>query len=119
MLTKEGRRKRRHLRIRKDVFGTSERPRLVIHRSLKHLYVQVVNDEAQKTLYAFSTNSKPFREKVKKGGTVAAATDLGDWIAREAKEKGIAKVVFDRAGYLYHGRVKALAEACRKGGLDF
>lgn len=119
MLTSEDKRKRRHWRIRKVVFGTSQRPRLSVYRSLKHLYVQVIDDETQKTLFSFSTNTKPFREKVSKGGTVSAASQLGEWVAKEAKAKGVTAVVFDRGGYLYHGRIKALAEACRKGGLLF
>ena len=119
MLIAEERRKKRHWRIRQVVFGTAKRPRLAVHRSLKHLYVQLIDDEAQKTFCSFSTNTKPFREKAPKGGTVSAAIQLGEWVAKEAKTKGITQVVFDRAGYLYHGRIKALAEACRKGGLHF
>ena len=119
MLTKEEQRKGRHARVRRFVVGTSDRPRLSIRRSLKHLHVQLIDDMAQKTLVSFSTLDKVFRKDHSKGGTVEAATRLGELAAKEATTKGIAKVVFDRSGYLYHGRVKALAEACRKGGLQF
>ena len=119
MLTKEEQRKGRHKRVRRVVIGTGERPRLSVRRSLKHLHVQLIDDTAQKTLFSFSTLDKVFRKDHPKGGTVEAATRLGELAAKEATTKGIAKVVFDRSGYLYHGRVKALAEACRKGGLQF
>ena len=119
MLTKEEQRKGRHLRVRRVVFGSKERPRLSVHRSLKHLHLQLIDDAAQKTLLSFSTLDKLFREKHPKGGTVEAATRLGEFLAKEASAKGITKVVFDRGGYLYHGRIKAVAEACRKGGLQF
>ena len=119
MLTKEAKLKRRHVRLRKAVFGTKEKPRLCVHRSLKHLQVQLVDDMAKMTLFGFSTNDKGFRQKQPKGGTVVAATQLGEWVAQEAKSKGVHQVVFDRGGYPYHGRIKALAEACRKGGLAF
>ena len=119
MLAKEAKLKGRHARIRRVVIGTKERPRLSVHRSLKQLYVQLIDDMAQKTLCGFSTNDKPLREKNPKGGTVAAAIQLGEWAAKGALALGITQVVFDRGGYPYHGRVKALAEACRKGGLVF
>ena len=117
--SKKLRTNKRHVRIRKKLFGTQEKPRLAVYKSNKHIYVQLIDDEAQKTFCSFSTNTKPFREKAPKGGTVSAAIQLGEWVAKEAKTKGITQVVFDRAGYLYHGRIKALAEACRKGGLHF
>jgi len=119
MRSSEAKRQRRHWKIRKRVFGTNQRPRLAIHRTLKHLYVQLIDDDAQKTLCAFSTNHKEFRGKHPKGGNVASAVELGEWLAKEAKAKGVEQVVFDRAGYLYHGRVKALAEAAREKGLQF
>jgi len=109
----------RHRRIRKKSVGTSERPRLCIHRSLKNLTVQIVNDANQKVLMGMSTLSKTIREQQKNGGNVNAATVLGEALAAKAKDQGITKVCFDRGGYLYHGRIKAFAEAARKGGLEF
>ncbi|MDD5174050.1 MAG: 50S ribosomal protein L18 [Candidatus Omnitrophota bacterium] len=113
-------REKRHRRIRKKIVGTIERPRLSICRSTGHLYVQLIDDTAGKTLVSFSTLSADLKDKIKKdAGNVKGAVILGSAIAEECKKKGITKVVFDRAGYLYHGRVKALAEAARKGGLSF
>lgn len=110
---------RRHLRIRKKVSGTQDRPRLSIYRSYKNIFVQLVNDQTHSTLLFASTLDKDFKEKLKYGGNVKAAEMLGDTIAKKAKENKIEKIVFDRGGYLYHGRIKALAEALRKGGLIF
>ena len=113
-------REKRHKRIRKKIVGTIERPRLSIRRSTRHLYAQVIDDTAGKTIVSFSTLSVDLRDKIKKdAGNVKGAVILGSAIARKCKEEGITKVVFDRAGYLYHGRVKALAEAARKEGLNF
>jgi large subunit ribosomal protein L18 len=110
----------RHRRIRTVVRGTVGRPRLVVFRSLGHVYAQVVDDERGATLTAASSLSKELRGEPKKaGGNIAAAKAVGELIARRAKEKGIQAVVFDRAGYKYHGRVKALAEAARAAGLQF
>jgi large subunit ribosomal protein L18 len=109
----------RHRRIRQVVRGTTGRPRLVVFRSLGHVYAQVVDDERGATLTAASSLSKELRGQSKSGGNIAAAKAVGDLIARRAKEKGIEAVVFDRAGYKYHGRVKALAEAARAAGLKF
>ncbi|QUL97688.1 MAG: 50S ribosomal protein L18 [Candidatus Fermentithermobacillus carboniphilus] len=117
--TKEEKRKRRHLRVRKKVIGTPERPRLCVFRSLKHIYAQIIDDMSQKTLVSASTLEPSFRETGKSGGNVEAASIVGKIIAKRALEKGIKKVVFDRGGYLYHGRVKALADGAREGGLDF
>ena len=103
-----------HDRIRKKLQGSAERPRLNVYRSLNHIYVQVIDDLHGKTLVSAST-----AEAKKKGGNVAAAKELGKAIAERAKAKGITKVVFDRGGYIYHGRVKALADAAREGGLQF
>ena len=106
--------KRRHRRVRKKVSGTPERPRLCVFRSNNHIYAQVIDDVAQHTLAAasdFNTSSR--------GSTCEVSTEVGKLIAQRAKEKGVAKVVFDRGGNLYHGRVKALAEAAREAGLDF
>ncbi len=110
---------RRARRVRKTVNGTPERPRLSVHRTLSHLYAQVIDDLASRTLVAASTNEKEFRAKLKYGGNVKAATAIGQLIAERAKAKGIAKVVFDRGGFQFHGRVKAVAEAARKAGLQF
>ena len=112
-------RTRRHLRIRREVVGTAERPRLSVYRSLKHIYCQIINDIEGKTLVAASTQSPDLRTQIKYGGNVAAAEIVGKKIAEEAKNKGIAKVVFDKGGYKYHGRIKALAEAARKYKLSF
>jgi large subunit ribosomal protein L18 len=114
----EGRDKR-HKRIRKRISGTTTAPRLCVYRSLNNLYVQLVDDVKGHTLLSVSTNDPDFRAKVDKRGNVKAAETLGGVLAVKAKQKGISKVVFDRAGYQYHGRVKALAEAARKGGLAF
>ena len=118
-LSVEGRIKR-HKRIRKKIIGTKERPRLSIRRSINHLYAQVIDDTEGKTLVSLSTLSPDLKESLKKGaGSVKGANVLGTAIAEKCKKEGITKVVFDRAGYLYHGRVKALADAARKGGLSF
>lgn len=112
-------RNRRHLRIRKKVVGTAERPRLSVYRSLKHMYCQIINDIEGRTLVAASTQSPDIQSQIKYGGNVVAAEIVGKKIAEEAKNKGITKVVFDKGGYKYHGRIKALAEAARKHNLDF
>jgi large subunit ribosomal protein L18 len=109
-------RRRVHERIRHKVRGTAERPRLAVFRSLKHIYVQVIDDTAGRTLAAASSNEK---DGAAGGGNVAGAKAIGKLIAGRAKEQGIRKVVFDRGGYIYHGRVKALAEAAREAGLEF
>ncbi len=111
---------RRHRRIRKAIQGTKDRPRLAVRRSINHLYAQVIDDALGKTLVQISTLSADLKDSIKKsGGNVKGATLLGAAIAEKCKKAGITKVVFDRAGYLYHGRVKALADAARKGGLSF
>ncbi len=115
----EGREKR-HRRIRRKIVGTKERPRLSVRRSINHLYTQIVDDAAGKTIVQLSTVSKDMKDKISKsGGNVKGAALLGTALAEKCKKEGITKVVFDRAGYLYHGRVKALADAARKGGLSF
>ena len=108
-------RQRVHVRIRRRLGGTAERPRLSIYRSLNHIYAQVIDDAQGVTLVSASTHAA----KSKTGGNVAAAKEIGKLIAERAKEKGIKQVVFDRGGYLYHGRVKALADAAREAGLEF
>jgi len=117
-------RKRVHVRIREKLAGTSERPRLNVYRSLNHIYVQLIDDMAGKTIVSASTNEKAETKGVKgkgkrTGGNVASAKALGKMIAERAKSKGVSSVVFDRGGYIYHGRVKALADAAREAGLKF
>ena len=106
-----------HRRIRKKVTGTPERPRLCVFRSLKHIYAQIIDDVHGRTLAAASSAAKS--SGLSGGGNVASAREVGRLIAERAKEKGIRRVVFDRGGYLYHGRVKALADAAREAGLEF
>jgi large subunit ribosomal protein L18 len=108
-------RKRIHTRIREKLSGTAERPRLNVFRSLNHIYAQVIDDQKGETIASAST----LAIKAKTGGNVAAAKEVGKTIAERAKEKGVKKVVFDRGGFLYHGRIKALADAAREGGLEF
>ncbi|MGH7316672.1 MAG: 50S ribosomal protein L18 [Candidatus Rokuibacteriota bacterium] len=112
-------RKIRHLRIRRQVIGTPERPRLAVFRSLNHIYAQVVDDSSGRTLAAVDSRAPEFRQKAKAGGNVAAARIVGELLAQRLKARGISRVVFDRGGYQYHGRVKALAEAARAAGLAF
>src|SRR5882672_10935613 len=116
---KEHKRIFRHQRIRKGVAGVAERPRLCLHRSLKNLQAQIIDDASGKIILGKSTLAKDVRSKLKSGGNVNAATILGQSLAAEAVKKGITKVCFDRGGYLYHGRIKAFAEAARKAGLEF
>ena len=116
---REQQRQTRHRRIRMQVRGTAERPRLVVFRSLNHIYAQVVDDTSGRTLVSVDSRSPDFRGKSKSGGNVAAAKIVGELVAQKAKQSGIGQVVFDRGGYQYHGRVKALAEAARAGGLAF
>lgn len=108
---------KRHLRVRKKITGTTERPRLNIFRSSKHMYAQIIDDTNGVTLASASTKEKT--SGVENGGNIEAAKAIGALIAQRAKEKGIDKVVFDRSGYLYHGRVQALADAAREAGLEF
>lgn len=117
--TKEEKRQRRHLRVRKRVVGTAERPRLCVFRSEKHIYAQVIDDTLRRTLVSASSVEPWFEEMKTSGGNVKGAAQVGKVLAERAVEKGLKKVVFDRGGYLYHGRIKALAEAAREGGLDF
>ncbi|MBD3336513.1 MAG: 50S ribosomal protein L18 [Candidatus Eisenbacteria bacterium] len=112
-------RKRRHYRIRKRLRGTSERPRLCVTRSLKHIYVQVVDDDRGQVLFGCSTLTPAIREKVQSMKRAEACAEVGRHIARMASEKGFENATFDRGGYRYHGRVKALAEGAREGGLKF
>ena len=111
-------RKRVHTRIREKLAGTAERPRLNVYRSLNHIYTQLIDDAAGVTIASASTLAKKPDAK-KASGNVAAAVEVGRLIAERAQAKGIKKVVFDRGGYLYHGRIKALADAAREAGLEF
>lgn len=112
-------RRKRHLRVRKKVMGTPERPRLSVYRSLKHMYAQIIDDTRGHTLVSASTLDPELRGKLSYTGNVESAREVGRVLAARAKEAGIEKVVFDRGGNLYHGRVAALAEGAREGGLDF
>ncbi len=107
---------RKHIRVRKKIRGTTERPRLCVFRSLKHIYAQIIDDDKGVTLAAASTQDKSFSGY---GGNVDAAKKVGLSIAAAAKKAGVTGVVFDRGGYIYHGRVKAVAEGAREGGLQF
>lgn len=109
----------RHLRVRKKVYGTAERPRLNVFRSEKHIYAQLINDDLGVTLVAASTIDKELKGEVKIGSNKEAAKAVGELIGKKAVEQGIKDVVFDRGGYIYHGRVKELAEAAREAGLNF
>jgi large subunit ribosomal protein L18 len=117
--TKEEIRQRLHERIRKKIRGTQARPRLAVHRSGAHIYAQVIDDDAGTTLVAASSRDKDVKGKLKSGGNVAAAKEVGGLVASRAKQKGIELVVFDRGGFQYHGRIKALADAAREAGLKF
>jgi len=122
MIVKEDRnqrRKIRHARIRKKVFGTAERPRLSVFRSLKHIYAQLIDDERGHTLAAASTLDPEIRDQLKGLRKTDQSRIVGQLLARRARAKGIVRVVFDRGGYKYHGRVRALAEGARSEGLEF
>ena len=119
MKTKEDIRHRIHSRIRKKVAGTTQRPRLAVFRSQSHIYAQVIDDDQGRTLVAASSLDKDLKSQNKRGANIAAAKAVGNLIATRAKEKGIEAVVFDRGGFQYHGRIKALADAAREGGLKF
>jgi large subunit ribosomal protein L18 len=109
----------RHRRVRKKIQGNVERPRLNVYRSLNHIYVQVIDDTSGQTLVAASTLDAELKEKLKSGGNKEAAKAVGELAARKCLDKGIDNVVFDRGGYLYHGRIKALADGAREAGLKF
>lgn len=122
MFTKPDRkaiRAKRRRRVRNKILGTAERPRLNVFRSLNNMYAQLINDENGTTLVAASTLSPELKGKLENGCNIEAAKAVGNLIGKAALEKGIKEVVFDRAGYLYHGRVKALADGAREAGLDF
>lgn len=110
---------KRHMRIRKSITGTADRPRLCVFRSSKHIYAQLIDDVAGVTVEQASTVDAELKDKVSNGGNVESARLVGELIAKRAGAKNISKVVFDRGGYLYHGRIQALADAAREAGLDF
>jgi large subunit ribosomal protein L18 len=118
-LSREAHRRRIHVRMRRKIAGTPERPRLCVHRSSKHIRAQVIDDQTNRTIVSASSLDKEVRAGLKGGGNVAASKVVGKAIADRARAQGIEKVVFDRGGYQYHGRVQALAEAAREAGLNF
>jgi large subunit ribosomal protein L18 len=118
-LSRDQHRQRVHQRVRMRVEGTAERPRLAIYRSLDHIYAQVIDDRSGRTLVSASSIDGESKKNLKGGGNVAAAKVIGKLVAERAKAAGLSKVVFDRGGYKYHGRVKALADAAREAGLQF
>lgn len=118
-LSRAAHRQRIHVRMRKSLAGSSERPRLCVHRTTRHIRAQVIDDLTGRTIVAASSLDKEVREVIKGGGNVAASKVVGKIIAQRAKAKGIEKVVFDRGGYQYHGRVQALADSAREAGLQF
>ena len=122
MINKESRnviRQKKHLKIRNRFSGTAERPRLAVYRSNKHIYAQIIDDDAQNTLVSAGTVEKEIQDAVEHTDDIAAAEKVGEVIAKRAAEKGIKEVVFDRGGYIYMGKVAALADAARKAGLEF
>jgi large subunit ribosomal protein L18 len=119
MKTKEDIRARIHRRIRKKISGTPERPRLAVFRSQAHIYAQVIDDGTGRTVCSASSLDETLKKDTKRGANVAAAKAVGSLIATRAREKGVEAVVFDRGGFQYHGRIKALADAAREGGLKF
>ena len=122
MVSKESRQKvrvKKHMRIRNRISGTAERPRLAVYRSNNHMYAQIIDDVAGSTLVAACTHEKEVKEQLEKTNNVDAAAYLGTVIGKRAMEKGIETVVFDRGGYLYHGKIAALADAAREAGLKF
>jgi large subunit ribosomal protein L18 len=115
---KEITREKRHRRILLRMTGTQARPRLLIKRSLKNISAQLIDDNQNKTIFSLSTSAKEFKGKFASAGNIKAAVFLAEAFAKRAKEKGISKIIFDRAGYLYHGRIKAFADGLRKGGME-
>ena len=119
MLSKAEQRKKRHIRIKKKVSGNAEKPRLCVFRSYSHMYAQIIDDQKGHTLVSASSLNGEFKDYKGHRGNALAAQKVGESIGKKALEQGIKKVIFDRAGYPYHGRVKALADAARKAGLEF
>jgi large subunit ribosomal protein L18 len=118
-MSRSDHRRQIHRRVRRRVSGNEVRPRLSVFRSLKHIYAQVIDDRDGRTLVSASSRDKQVRQQVTYGGNLAAARAVGTALGERAKQAGLVKVAFDRGGYKYHGRVKALAEAARKAGLEF
>ena len=118
-LSREAHRRRIHVRMRKTLAGTPERPRLCVHRSSKHIRAQVIDDQTGRTIVSASSLDAEVKAQIKGGGNIAASKVVGKVVAERAKAKGVDKVVFDRGGYQYHGRVQAVAEAAREAGLNF
>ncbi|HXA56565.1 MAG TPA: 50S ribosomal protein L18 [Candidatus Acidoferrum sp.] len=118
-LSREAHRRRIHVRMRKKIMGTTERPRLCVHRTTRHIRAQVIDDLTGNTIVAASSLDKEVRGIIKGGGNIAASKVVGKVVAERARAKGIEKVVFDRGGYQYHGRVQALADSAREAGLKF
>lgn len=116
---KKALRNKRRTKIRKNLRGTAERPRMVVTKSEKHIYVQIINDVEGKTLASASTLDKELRNELDKTWTMDSAKKVGELVGKRAKENGISKIAFDRAGYKYHGRIKALADSARESGLEF
>ncbi len=116
---KETARKIRHRRIRKKVLGTAERPRFAVFRSSNHIYAQIINDDAGHTIISASTMDKEFASREGHRGNKDTAKRVGEFLAKKALDKGVKKVVFDRGGFLYHGRIRSLADGAREGGLEF
>ena len=116
---KEVQRLSRHKRVRKKIIGTTERPRVCVHRSLKNFSAQLIDDAQGKVLFGLTTLNKDLKSQIKNGGNVESAAKLGKEFAKKAQAKGVKKVCFDRGGYIYHGRVKAFAEAARQAGMEF
>jgi large subunit ribosomal protein L18 len=112
-------RRKKHKRVRKTVFGTADRPRFAVFRSLNHIYAQLINDELGVTLAAASTLDADFKASGESGGNIAGAQKVGELFAERALEKGVKQVVFDRGGNIYHGRIAALAQSAREAGLEF
>jgi large subunit ribosomal protein L18 len=122
MITKTDKNKarlKRHLRVRKKIQGTATRPRLNVFRSGKHMYAQIIDDVAGVTIASASTVDKELSGDIQNGASVESARKVGELVAKRAKDKGVSNIVFDRSGYLYHGRIAALAEAAREAGLEF
>ena len=118
-LSKNQIRQRRHIRVRKHISGTPERPRLNVFRSLSNIYAQIIDDTTGNTLVSASTLDNAIKDKIANGGNIEAAKEVGKLVAEKALAAGITTVVFDRGGYVYHGRVKELADAAREAGLNF
>ena len=118
-VNKKAQTRKRHQRVRVNLEGTASSPRLAVYRSTKHIYAQLINDEKHETICSASSIDKDLKEKLAHGGNIDAAKVVGEAIAKKALKKGVKECVFDRGGFLYHGRVAALADAAREAGLDF